>query len=98
MVNLLKTLGHLKITTLKYNWKSTLLFIDQNPMEKVSYVIRYIFNQICFWNWFWTSGSALTRKRMKVKMQVFFFGHFPRSKISIITYLHKKKILERLNQ
>ena len=32
----------------------------------------------CFQKQFWTPGSAQTRKCMKVKVQVFLFGHFPR--------------------
>ena len=52
---------------------------------------------------FWTSGSAPTGKRMKMKVHVFRLGHFPRLKIEsesiclikyyIITILKKK--LER---
>ena len=34
-----------------------------------------------FWIKFWTSGSAPTGKRVKVKVHVFWLGHFARSKI-----------------
>ena len=52
----------------------------------------------CFQKQFWTSGSAPTRKRMKVKVQIFQFGHFPRSKIvSESSFYTKSYIITILN-
>ena len=38
-----------------------------------NFFLGILFNQICFWTWFWNSGRAQTQKHMKVKVQVFFF-------------------------
>ena len=43
----------------------------------VEYKIYITLWENCFWKWFWTSGSALTIKCIKVKVQ----GHLSRSEI-----------------
>ena len=86
MVNLFKNLRPSKITILKYNGKSIfflkLFIVDQKALEKNSFVIMYTFESNLLSELILDLGKCLTRKRMKVKVQVFFFGHFSGSKIS----------------
>ena len=56
-------------------------FIIYTVWIKVS-LIHSTLLENCFQNWFLTLGSAPTRKRIKVKVRVFYFGHIPWSKIS----------------
>ena len=85
---------HLEIAFLKQNFQEKTL---HKPFKIV--IIQDLIEKNWFWNQFGTSGSAQTRKYMKVKVQVFQFGHFLRSKIdSRSSFLTKSYIITILSK
>ena len=60
----------------------TLVNIGQNASKKNlnnNFIVLY--DKKCFQNQFWTLGSVPIRKHMKVKLHIFWLGHFAMSKI-----------------
>ena len=79
----LKTLSHLKVTILKYNWKSIfdfLLNIDRNSLKKIRIEILTFSFHICFRNQFWTRESGQTENTQIRVFSYFPFDHFLKSK------------------
>ena len=77
-------LGFAHVTIKLRHIPGCLAFQITNLVKKLSSYTQITLSENCFWTQFWTSGSAPTRKFMKMKMCVFMsflVGHFPKSKI-----------------